>query len=248
MENFKPEIKFNHLENNFQPIRVCIHNKDNRENSPFVGDREYEYKNSFEDVDYSADTDYYKMNKMLNGGWETYVISDVNAKNKFTKGLYDCTGLIVVAEDKDTNQNISILSHQDPKEFLSSRLINSFKEHLSNSLKKILARSKKGSIDAIIYGGNKYGGGYDNFEKSIKIISEIIYDELGFKPTVTTAPKEDGGSSDVYFDNKNRRAYLFMPEQKKDITLEDFHPDNVKEQVNKQRNAMPNKYLGSHRL
>lgn len=104
-----------------------------------------------------------------------------------------------------------------------------------------MERSKKGSIDAIIYGGNKYGGGYRNFEKSIELVSEIIYDELGFKPTVTTTPKEGAGSSDVYFDNKNRRAYLFMPEQRKDITLEDFHPDNIQEQLMKQKNAEPNK-------
>lgn len=141
MENIKPEIKFNHLENNFQPIRVCIHNKDASENSPFV--ENYKHGNSFEDVDYSASTDYYKSNGMLNGGWETYVISDVNSKDKFTKGLYDCTGFIVVAEDKGTNQNISILSHQDPKEFLEPELISSFKTHLSESLKKFWRDRKK---------------------------------------------------------------------------------------------------------
>ncbi len=242
MEKFKVETKFNHLESNFQPIRVCIHNKNNYENSTFVGNDEY--INTFQDVDYSGSNDYYKLNKMLNGGWETYVISDMNSKNKFTKGLYDCTGFIIVGEDKDTNQNISILSHQDPKEFLNPALINSFSSHLIESLRKILARSKKGSIDAIIYGGNKFdnfGQNRDNYEKSIKLVSEIINSELGFKPNVTTGPKEDVGSSDIYFDNKNRRAYLFMPEQKKDITLHDFHPDKVKEQVTKQNNQKPNK-------
>ncbi|MEI7765065.1 MAG: hypothetical protein WCI93_00600 [bacterium] len=241
MENFKPKVNFRHLEGNFQPIKVCIHNKGNFENSPFVGN--YEYKNYFEDVDYSASPRYYKLNKMLNGGWETYVISDANSNNKFTQGLFDCTGFIVVAEDKNTNQNISILSHQDPKKFLEPKLIDSFKLDLAESLKKISMRAKKGSVDAIIYGGNRFGGNSNNFEKSIKLVSEIIYNELGFKPTVTTAPKEDVGSSDIYFDNKNRRAYLFVPEQKKDITLEEFHPDNVIEQVEKQTKQQPNTYL-----
>ena len=104
-------------------------------------------------------------------------------------------------------------------------------------------KSKKGSIDAIVYGGNRFGGGIENFEKSIKLVSEIIYNELGFKPTVTTSPKEEPGSSDIYFDNKNRRAYLFVPTQRKNITLQDFDPDQVTEQIKKQVNQKPNQYL-----
>ncbi|MFA6386457.1 MAG: hypothetical protein WCW04_01675 [Candidatus Paceibacterota bacterium] len=222
MENFKTHAKFNHLEEGFKPIQSCIHNKNMGENSLFLKNRN-NWK-SFEDVDYSAYGDYYKLNGMLNGGYETYVISSVSSKDKFTKGLYDCTGCIVVGEDKETNENISILSHQDPKQFLKSHLIDSFKLHLSENLIKILQKSKKGSIDAIIYGGQKYGS---DFEKSVEVVSEIIKNELGFSPTVITGPKEGNGSTDVYFDNKNRRVYLFIPEQKNNSTLEDFQPEDM---------------------
>ncbi len=168
---------------------------------------------------------------MHNGGYETYVISDVNSKDKFSVGLYDCTGLIIVGEDKKTNKNISLLSHQDPKEFLTPRLIDSFKLHLIERIKKISEKSKKGSIDAIIFGGNTRSK--ENFKKSIELVSKLVLDQLKFEPTVATGPKERYGATNMYFDNKNRRAYLFMPQQEKNITYHDFQPKDISGQLQK---------------
>lgn len=234
MENFKPHPKFNHLEKDFKPIITSISkgiNLDEWETFPFKGIKR-KSKDEVDNIDYKADRTVLDNNKILNGGLETYVISDLNSKDKFTTGLYDCTGLVIVGEDIETGKNVSILSHQDPKEFLSPELNESFKEHLVSSLDKITKRSKKGSIDVLIVGGNSMGTARkDNYISSVTFIGKIIKDKLNFDPTVITGPKDSSGATHVYFDNENRRLYLLMPGQRDNITYQDYKADKVEEQI-----------------
>jgi hypothetical protein len=244
MENFSPHSKFNHLEKGFKPIRVCIDDIENI--SSFFNKNEEKFKdeNKLDNVDFNAeDISFYSENNMLNGGIGTYVISDINSKNKASRGFFDCTGLVLVGEDKNTNKNISILTHQDPKKILNSELTDSFKHHLLENIQKLLEKSKKGSIDAIIIGGNSLFN-YQNFIKSIKFINEICHSKLNFEPTVITGPKEYGSNknyTNIYFDNENRNLHLFMPEQKENLSYHDFQPKDIDEQINKIKKAKNDK-------
>jgi len=92
MENFSPHPKFNHLEKGFKPIRVCI---DDIENISSFFDKNREKfidEKKLDNVDYNAENfSFYEENNMLNGGdIGTYVISDVNSKNKASRGFFDC--------------------------------------------------------------------------------------------------------------------------------------------------------------
>lgn len=243
MENFKPHIKFSHLEKGFKPITTCIDTTefmDEFSSFPFK-DLEQKSPNEVDDIDYSEGTNNLDKKNILNGGYQTYVISDLSSKDKYSTGMYDCTGIVLVGEDTETNKNISILSHQDPKEFLKSNISISFKNHLILSLEKIVKQSKKGSIDALIVGGNTHDHeddpalsyGEKKYLNSIKFVGEIIRDKLGFDPTVITGPKGTSGGNNVYFDTKNRRLYLSIPDQTNNVTYHDFKSENVTEQLKK---------------
>lgn len=234
MEKFKPHPKFSHLEKDFKPIVTCITEvKSGEEGSAFpFKDIARKSSEDVENINYSASTNRLRENNILNGGYQTYVISDLNSKDKYSTGMYDCTGIVLVGEDVKTNKNISILTHEDPKQFLKPNLVDSFKEHLILSLEKILNNSKKGSIDVLIVGGHTIGyNGKNNYIESIEFIRQIIKDKLGFDPTVVTGPKGGTGPSHVYFDNDNRRLHLSMPEQGNNLTLHDFKAENVTEQL-----------------
>jgi hypothetical protein len=106
MENFAPDSKFSYLEKGYKPIQVCIGNIDNDLSAFFDKNIEkFRTLENVDNVDYnSGDISFYDQNKMLNGGPGTYVISDVNSKDKCTTGLFDCTSLIVVGEEKETEK------------------------------------------------------------------------------------------------------------------------------------------------
>lgn len=230
---------FNHLENGFKPITVCVDEKKFDTHSFFMS-KNQDYRNYTDNVNYEANQDYFRENKMLSIGPSTFVISELNSKNKYTTGLCDCTSIIVSGVDKETGRNISILTHEDSQRLFKEPITEFFIKNLSKRIQEILERSKIRSIDAIILGGNTFKGNtmvgytkdyYDNYKKSIELITQIIREKLNFEPTVTTGPKEDRGSTNVYFDNDKRRAYLFIPEQKNTINYNDFQPKDIDTQI-----------------
>lgn len=227
MESFKKHERFNHLKDGFNPILSCIETDENVK-SMYIED----YKN-VENINYFANFDELQEKGILNGGFKTYVISRIDSKNKYTTGLYDCTSLIISGVDKESGKNISVLSHQDPDQILYRDSIKkTFIRDLQNTIKEIKEKSKEGSIDSVIVGGNFLNKNKE-FIESIKLISDEIKKELKFEPTITTGPKQWSGASNVYFDNKNRRVYLMMPKQEKAVVYNDFDPKDMNEQLNK---------------
>ena len=139
-----------------------------------------------------------------------YMISPCDNKDKYSEVYFDCSGVVVAGESRESeNTQISILTHQDPKQFLEKdkeRFVNDFRKSLS----VIKKGSKETSINALVFGGSE---GDENYIKSIKLLGEIIKDELGFEPLVATGPniKTGKGSTGVYFDTQNRRLYIVRP-------------------------------------
>lgn len=168
------------------------------------------------DVDYYSDPDYLKRNNFLNNGYSTYVISPVDDIDKLSTRFLDCTGLVVTGIDKKTGKNISFLSHQDPKEFLSDNK-DQFTVHLRQRFAEIKDRCIPSTIDAVIIGGNyitlpKSRSPYkQNYLNSIKLLSLETKQALGFEPSVINGPKQDMGEDKVYYDNENRRLYFIRP-------------------------------------
>jgi len=193
------------------------------------------------EVDFYDDAESHDENKFAHDGSFTYVISEIDTEDKGTDDLLDCTSVVAVGVDKMTGENISFLSHQDPKEILKKHR-QKFLNDLRGRLQELKDRSEDHTIDIRIIGGNflppgkyryhsqsvtiKSESNVNNYLDSIQLLSETIRDSLGFNPEIIE-PKFHAVPDTVYFDNKNRRVYLLRPGDEM-ITNQTVSPDWVK--------------------
>jgi hypothetical protein len=190
-------LKGEHLKSGIKPIIGGIYNINefNKKDSSFI----YKFKNNAVFVDF-------------------YVISKVDSKNKFSERFLNCTSVVAIGKDKNTGENISFMSHQNPNQFLKDNSVSkSFKSHLNESLDYILEKSEEGTVDVVLLGGNKnvdwsednidlnklspqeiYNyfenvdqGPFDEYRKSINFLGRNIYEKFGFYPTVLTGPNSN---------------------------------------------------------
>lgn len=187
-------------------------------------------------VDYFGNPRLMRKKGFENSGRETYVISPVDNLDKFSVGFMNCTGLIAAGRDKETGENISFLSHQDPNYFLRWGLKkHNFIRNLKTRLKELKERSEEGTIDAVIVGGNylKDDNKFQKFKKwylgSIKLLGEETSEILGFEPIVLSGPKFVDGGDEVFYNNKERHVYLIRPEVG-DKSTEPYIAKNIGEQ------------------
>jgi len=265
--NFNPEIKrvdpvntlkSEHLNAPFKPIIGGIYDREklDRDTQYFLDD----FKKEAEYVNFGLDERLLKEQRMLNSGKETYVISPCDSKNKYSLSYLDCTGVVAVGIDKETGENISFMSHQNPGSFLKEKEIRSkLEDDLTNNINDLLNRCAPGSVDVVVFGGNKdistkeinenLRPGYDNiddilndspfgdYEKSIKFLRKWINEKTGFSPVVMTGPNDNfrtnNHSLSVYFDNKNRRLYMIKPKQEESKKNEPYMASDLDAHMSK---------------
>jgi hypothetical protein len=173
-------------------------------------------------LDYWGHPKILRRKKFLTGGAKSYVMSPVDGKNKISMEHVTCTGIIVTGIDKDTGENISFASHQDP-EWVLCELKDKFTDDLRKNLAEIKSRCLPNTIDAVVIGGThrKYQPGYEktvaghqaiidyqkNYLDAIKLLEEETKEILGFKPTLVNGPKTHG-SDDYLYETKERRLYF----------------------------------------
>lgn len=238
-------LKSEHLNDGVRPIIACIGTlKDFYDEKGSVVEKIFKGPKddiTLEDVDYYGDRETLNRKNYKKPEELSYVISPVNGKDKISRSYKNCTGVVVSGADKETKENISFLSHQDPDYFLAEEkntnmFFSDFKERISELRKKCV----KGSIDAVIFGGNyftdkkkQHGSKYgENYNKSIDFLSSGISELLGFDPTVIAGPKTESGADAVYFSNKNRCLYLVRPKVG-DFGAESYLPKDIAEQEKK---------------
>lgn len=156
---------------------------------------------------------------IIKEGKMSYAISPIDSNAKFSQEYLNCSGVVVVGIDRGNGKNISFMSHQNPSFFLHEDE-DKFKKDFISRLKEINVRCKKGTIDAVIFGGQffKIHGYDDNHEiqkffkdeyaSSLKLLSDLIISEMGFVPNVVGGPKVFYGSDTVVFDNDVRRLFV----------------------------------------
>lgn len=233
LEESPNPLKAEHLKEGVRPIIAAIGTPDD-----FAAGLFYPYRaiNS-DNVNYYGSGKYFNNKGYKNAGPETYVISTIDTSNKHSERFANCTGLVVSGIDKETGENISLLSHQDPDYFLSQfRPENKDKlvEDLTERICELKARSVDRTIDALIVGGN-YLEDEDFKEKyinSIKLLAKICKEILGFEPAVITGPKTGSGRDHIFYDNKNRRLYIIRPEVGNEST-KSYLPSMIEEQEKK---------------
>lgn len=213
----KEAIKSEHLKKGIRPILACVGAHYNpEENLINVITKSKETSSTdWVDVDYYENPEKLKELKFKNDGNFSYVISPIDDNDKFSSTYRNCTGVIVTGKDKETGEDISFMSHQDPSYFIGSDKKDNFSEDLVQRLNEIRERCDDGTIDAVVIGGNYIKENevfQENYVKSIGLLSEKIYQILGFVPAVVVGPKEAGGEDDVYYDNRERKVYIERPE------------------------------------
>jgi hypothetical protein len=70
------------------------------------------------------------------------VISNINTQNKYSNRYYNCTGIVVIGKDKETGENISFLTHQDPLYFL----VEGQREKFTVATQEVLLDLKERSV------------------------------------------------------------------------------------------------------
>ncbi|PIR68216.1 hypothetical protein COU49_02640 [Candidatus Nomurabacteria bacterium CG10_big_fil_rev_8_21_14_0_10_35_16] len=182
-------------------------------------------------VDYYASTKIYRENNMKNAGTYTYVVSAIDGTDKFSHEYLNCTGIVIVGTNKQ-GEEISFMTHQEPSIILVKKR-NNFTTDLRDRLREFIEKVEKGSIDAVMFGGNRRRASID-FQDSIELVTEILKQELGFEPTIMTGPNLSGTQTDIFFDTKNRRLYIVRGAHKNEHnykTNESFLPSEIDEQV-----------------
>lgn len=230
-------LKNRHLNKNVSPIIGGVYDRHNldRETEYFLDD----FKKDAEFVNFEYKESELKENGMLNGGRETYVISNCNNKNKYSTSFLDCTGLVVSWVDKTTGETMSFLSHQNYSSFVEdgNEILIKFKNDLNKKLDFVLDKATPGTIDVVLFGGNdkeeidsdpfedfRYAlsniddftkSPFTTYEKSISLLNNIINNKFKFSPTVIQGPNQNFDTNNhclsVFFDNNNRRLYLLRP-------------------------------------
>jgi hypothetical protein len=177
---------------------------------------------------------------------ENYVISPIDTSNKFSSKYFSCTGIVLVAKDKETGENISFMSHQDPKYFLNHKSGEDvlFLKDLNKALSEIKERGLEGTFEGVIYGGkysflppeqalkapiNLY---VDTYLEAIELLSKQITDQLGFEPKVAIGPKTQPSHDTVFYDNKNRILHIARSKITDD-SMEGFCPSDIQNEQTK---------------
>jgi hypothetical protein len=218
-------LKSEHLKKDAKPIIACIGTikqfletaGEKATTKIYLSPDDPEMQN----IDYYGDPAKLAENQHKNAGYNSYVISAIDSLDKISKSYMNCTGLIVTGQDRKTGEDVSFLSHQDPKYFLKNRdSINQFSTDLSQRIKELKDRCIEGTIDAAVFGGNYFQSSSflrqnpyaKKYIESVKLIAGEVTRILGFEPAVITGPKLTEGSDDIFYNNKERHLHIIRPE------------------------------------
>lgn len=224
-----------HLRSDVKPIMACLDDQKPDDLKKVFSDSEHGF--DFLNMDMNPeqkDEDF--IAEFKEDLW-AYIISPVDNKDKFSLKYAECTGLAVVGIDKETGENISFLSHQNPGFFLLYDDDN-FIRDLKKQMETIMERCEPKTVDAVMFGGkfsdvrgfeeghhiHKYMK--DEYIKSIKLISESIKSVVGFSPTVISGPKFNPAYDHAVFKNKNRQLFLYRFSDNPDF-INNFNPEDI---------------------
>lgn len=240
-ENVDINTKEGHLLSGIKPIYGCegsfddfgIKNPYPKNGEPYVID--FGLKNP-KNIDWESTTEEIKKNNFLSAGEQTYIISDIDDSDKFSRKFTRCLGLVVTGVDKKTKKNISFISHQDPFSFLLNDK-EKFIKHLDQRLNEMKKRCDAGTIDAVVVGGiyltdmqldaNQV---LEHYKDPLQIIGKEMKDVLNFEPTDINGPKTQRDAyDDIYYDNENRRLYFLRKKLNDPRTKgpKDFLPSQI---------------------
>lgn len=206
---------------------------------------EFAKKNHVEVVDWFANKNDLKERDQKNGGLRTYVISDINSKNKLSESYQICTGLALTAQKRDQKGNyMSIMSHSNPLEVLRHKWTNGYFSDLEDSISELKELAEPGTIDAVIYGGMakslhntlEENGKRQNYIDSILKLGKFVSEQLGFDVRVALAPSDNPSGVHAYLtlaedtnNDKKHTLNFIRPQQMDPLNNSSFQWFSIKE-------------------
>lgn len=208
IEGYEDPAEEEKLPDGYETVRKKIDDAAKKEDDPNV-----------ENVNYAGNPRYLSKRGFLHNGGYTYVISPVSEKDKVSESYIFCTGVVAAGKDKNTGENISVATHQNPKHFLfEDDSKNEFLRDFRSRLGELKERTKEGTVDVVIVGGEFPAESPEYVQKyrdSIGLLGEEVKNIFGFEPTVVTGPKTrllyEKDAESIYFDTKERRLYIARP-------------------------------------
>ena len=221
-------LKNEHLNKGILPIMGAIYDRSklDTDSSEFINN----FEKNADNLDFRLNKEKFLSNKSGKNKEGTYLMSKIDNQNKISKGYFDCTGVCFSGVDKNTGENISFISHQNPESILeNTAIMQRFKDDLNKKIDDFISRSKPGTVDAVVVGGNKdinysdtlnsvdidnmnpqqiqdymdkqYGGPFEKYCKSIFFVSKIIFNKLKYYPVVISGPNSNVKENDPSHDN-----------------------------------------------
>jgi hypothetical protein len=252
MKSFSPESeavipRIEHLKVGVPAIMACVGTIEQFRRNP--GAEKFAFQEGRQELSGADNVNFYGYPHVLaeqnfkNPEDNSYVISPIDGLDKFSQWFGNCTGLVVAGYDKQTGENLSFLTHQNPAYFLGLDADrDSFVSDLRKHLSELKEKCGEGTIDAAIVGGTYFKGEdhednqihRENYLDSIELLSGEVSSILGFEPIVMTGPKTVslGVRDNVFYENQSRRLYISRPKVG-DGSTESFTPGNIKEQEKK---------------
>ena len=240
-ENFDTEFKiiktpesekYKHLSRDIKPIKPILGLDSYKErmvllaefkkDSPEILNLNFE-ENTTEDLDNES---------ILHSGYRTYTLSPLDKRDKYDEGLYHCVGF-VVAGITEEGEHVSIFNHIRPLSFLNKEQQENFTKDLKSKLDEINKKCKKGTIDALIFGGNysqKINSNGITFKKdyldTIEFIENLLKGDLKFEPRIENGPSTiTVGPDSAYYKTDKRELVLLRGQINDDI--EDFPVSDI---------------------
>lgn len=243
----KNPLKSEHLNEGVQPIMACVgiprqyKTHPGKEKDVFFVEKP-DVPGTY-DVNFFEYPHYLEKQNFKHCGLDHYVISTVDACDKFSRNFFECVGLVVTGQNKTTGENISFLSHLAPSILGKGkqRVCNNYIIDLKNRLEELREQSAEGTIDAVVFAGSYHKDKhfdppeYDPkkyYDKLIGIISGSVTDNLGFEPVVVTNPKMVQGTDNAYYENKSRKLYIMRPDAE-DQPVDVYLPSDLEQQKKK---------------
>ncbi|MBY0539318.1 hypothetical protein K2P56_02710 [Patescibacteria group bacterium] len=133
-------------------------------------------------------------------------------------GFRNCHGIVAVGKKKTGKKHTAFLTHHSPDEFVFADEAKKtrFTNALRASLSDLRGASEKGTIDAVIIGGNDrradketFGLFDSDYPLSVVSLSDIVSSELGFEPPILLPPTQMGGEMNVIFHTQQRILEVF---------------------------------------
>ncbi len=227
--------KYKHLTEGHKPIHPILGLNSYKERLVLLADFN---KNSSEALNLNFEEnqpDTLDKENILHNGFRSYTLSPLDKRDKYDEGLYHCVGF-VIAGINENGEEVSIFNHIRPVSFLTDQQKESFIKDLENKLDEVNQYCKKGSIDAMIFGGNyskQLNSNRISFKKdyldTVELLKELLQEKLKFEPRIENGPSPITTGPDSAFYKTNERELILL-RGKINENIDDFPVSDILEE------------------